>query len=106
MMFSVIVAAYNAEATLEALLHSLSNQTHRDYEVIVVDDCSTDKTPHIAQSYRCNLIQLSENHGPAYCRNRGAKKARGEILVFTDSDCRADPLWLDKCYGRRQFIVG
>ncbi len=95
MMFSVIVAAYNAEATLEALLHSLSNQTHRDYEIIVVDDCSTDKTPHIAQSYRCNLIQLPENHGPAYCRNRGAQNAHGEILVFTDSDCQPAPIWLE-----------
>ena len=95
MKLSVIIPAYNAEATLEALLQSLFNQTHEDFEIIVVDDCSTDKTPHIAQSYDCNLIQLFENHGPAFCRNRGAQNAEGEILVFTDSDCRADPIWLE-----------
>jgi len=94
MNFSVIVPAYNAEATLPALLDSLSNQSYNDFEVIVIDDSSGDKTPQIARSYPCKLITLPENRGPAYCRNIGVKNARGEILVFTDSDCRVDPNWL------------
>lgn len=94
MRFSVIVPAYNAEATLPTLLDSLSNQSFKDFEVIVVDDCSQDSTFRIAQSYHFNVIQLSENHGPAYCRNMGAKSARGDIFVFTDSDCRANRNWL------------
>ncbi len=94
MNFSVIVPAYNAEATLPALLDSLSNQSYNDFEVIVIDDSSVDKTPQIARSYPYKLITLPENHGPAYCRNIGVKNARGEILVFTDSDCRVDPNWL------------
>lgn len=94
MRFSVIVPSYNAEATLPTLLDSLSNQSFKDFEVIVVDDCSQDSTFRIAQSYHFNVIQLSENHGPAYCRNMGAKNARGDIFVFTDSDCRANRNWL------------
>lgn len=95
MKFSVIVPAYNAETTLPILLDSLLDQRFKDFEVIIVDDCSKDGTPRIAQLYHCNLIQLSEKHGPAYCRNMGAKNARGEVFVFTDSDCRVDPDWLD-----------
>lgn len=95
MKFSVIVPAYNAEATLPTLFDSLSNQSLKDFEVIVIDDCSQDSTAQIAQSYHCSLIRLSENHGPAYCRNMGAKNAWGEMLVFTDSDCRVDHNWLE-----------
>lgn len=94
MRFSIIVPAYNAEADLPSLLESLSNQTIDDFEVIVVDDCSRDDTPKIARSYLCKVVQLSENHGPAYCRNIGAKNAKGDILVFTDSDCKVDLNWL------------
>lgn len=95
MRFSVIVPAYEAEATLPILLDSLSNQSYRDFEVIVADDCSKDGTSEVARSYDCKVIQLLENHGPAYCRNVGAKKARGEVLVFTDSDCCVDRHWLE-----------
>ena len=94
MNLSVIVLAYNAEATLPALLDSLSNQSNDEFEVVVIDDASRDRTSQIARSYPCELITLSENRGPAYCRNIGAKKARGEILAFTDSDCRVDPNWV------------
>ncbi len=96
MDFSVIVPAYNAETNLPTLLDSLSNQRYKDFEVIVIDDCSQDGTSQIVRSYHCNLIQLSENHGPAYCRNIGAKNACGEILVFTDSDCCVNHNWLKK----------
>ena len=96
MEFSVIVPAYNAAKTLQTLLNSLLNQTHKDFEIIVIDDGSKDKTHKIAQSYPCNLIHLLENHGPAYCRNLGAQNARGDILVFIDSDCRADRMWVEK----------
>ncbi|MDY6838332.1 MAG: glycosyltransferase [Thermodesulfobacteriota bacterium] len=92
---SVVVPAYNAEKTLPALLDSLLNQNCSDFEVIVVDDCSRDNTVSIIEKYSCRLIALKENHGPAYCRNLGAQKAQGEILVFTDSDCRATPGWLE-----------
>jgi glycosyltransferase involved in cell wall biosynthesis len=91
---SVIVPAHNANTTLPRLFDSLSNQTLQDFEIIVVDDCSTDNTSEIIKAYNCNFIQLNKNHGPAYCRNKGAQHAQGDILVFTDSDCEADTHWL------------
>jgi glycosyltransferase involved in cell wall biosynthesis len=95
MKLSVVVPAYNAQETMPALMESLSKQNSGDFEVIVVDDCSKDDTVSMMKPYSCQLIQLTENHGPAYCRNVGARKAQGEILVFTDSDCSATPGWLE-----------
>lgn len=95
MKFSVIIPGCNAEKTLPNLLDSLHNQDFKDFEIIFVDDCSQDGTAQIAQSYQCNLIQLTENHGPAFCRNMGVQNAGGDILVFTDSDCIAEKNWLE-----------
>jgi len=95
MNLSVIVPAFNAETTLPALLESLSDQSFRDFEIIVIDDASRDRTSQIAISYKCKFISLPENQGPAFCRNIGAQNAKGRILVFTDSDCRADRTWLE-----------
>ncbi len=95
MKLSVVVPAYNAEEDLPVLMDSLLNQDCRDFEIIIVDDCSKDGTVSIAERYRCQLIRLKDNHGPAYCRNLGAQKAQGEVLVFTDSDCKVMPGWLE-----------
>ncbi|MFC1815086.1 glycosyltransferase family 2 protein [Thermodesulfobacteriota bacterium] len=94
MRFSVIVPVYNANKTLSKLLASIGNQSHQDFELIIVDDCSTDGSPEIAQAYGCKLIRLPQNHGPAYCRNIGAQNAKGNLLAFTDSDCEVAPDWL------------
>ncbi len=85
MKISVIVPAYNVEKTLPTLLDSLSNQSCKDFEVIVVDDCSKDNTCQVAESYDCTLVRLPRNRGPAYCRNVGTKEARGDIVAFTDA---------------------
>ncbi len=98
MKFSVIVPAYNSGDTILFLLNSLSNQSFKDFEVIVVDDGSQDNTSQIIQSFPYTCIRLTQNHGPAYCRNFGANNAQGEILVFTDSDCRVDNRWLENIY--------
>ena len=95
MNLSVIVPTFNAATTLPALLQSLSDQSYKDFEIVVIDDASRDRTSYIARSYKCKLISLPENQGPAFCRNIGAQYARGRILVFTDSDCRADRYWLE-----------
>ncbi len=94
MKISVIIPAHNANTTLPRLFDSLSDQTHEDFEIIVVDDCSTDNTSEIIKAYDCNLVQLTKNRGPAHCRNIGAQHAHGDILAFTDSDCRVDIHWL------------
>jgi len=96
MRFSVIVPAYQAARTLPALLTSLSLQTFKDFELILVDDCSRDGTARIAHSCPCKVLRMPENRGPARCRNEGARSALGEILVFTDSDCEVAPDWLER----------
>ncbi len=95
---SVVVPAYNSEDTIERCLEFLINQNYRNYEIIVVDDGSKDNTAKVVEKYmrRHKKIKLikQKNSGPAAARNRGAKKARGRIILFTDSDCLADKNWI------------
>lgn len=93
-MVSVVVASYNGGRTLKACLDSLTRLNYPDYEVILIDDGSTDDTPQIASLYRNLLYVRQENRGLSAARNRGIDVARGEIVAFTDSDCRADEDWL------------
>lgn len=95
MTFSVIVPIYNARETLPALLESLTRLHHVDHEVILVDDASTDGSAALAASSPYRVIPMAANRGPARCRNAGAAHAQGDILVFTDADCRVHPQWLD-----------
>jgi glycosyltransferase involved in cell wall biosynthesis len=92
---SVVVACYNGERTLRACLDSLQRLDYPDYELILVDDGSTDATAQIA-SNRPNLryIRHPQNLGLSVARNTGTAAAKGEIVAFTDADCRADPDWL------------
>jgi glycosyltransferase involved in cell wall biosynthesis len=91
---SVVVCAYNAERTMEQCLTSLAVLNYPDYEVIVVNDGSRDRTLEIAESYEyCRIISQS-NKGLSVARNVGAEAATGEIVAYTDSDCAVDPDWL------------
>ncbi len=94
MKFSIIVPVYNAAATLPGLLQSLGRLYDTDHEVILVDDASTDGSADLAASWPYRLIRMETNRGPARCRNAGAAAACGDILVFTDADCRVHPRWL------------
>ena len=91
MRCSLIIPAYNASNTIATCLSSALNQSilRDEYEVIVVDDGSTDNTSDIIEKYPVKLIR-QQNQGPAVARNRGAGEAVGDILVFTDSDCELD----------------
>ena len=93
MKVSVIVPVYNAEKYLPACLESILNQTLADFELLVVDDCSTDSSATIAESYRerfggrLKIISLSENTGnPSIPRNVGLENSRGEYVFFVDND--------------------
>jgi len=91
---SVVVCTYNAERTLAACLDSLSKLNYPDYEVIVVNDGSTDDSLAIAERYGYCRIISQPNKGLSVARNVGAQNATGEIVAYTDSDCVADPDWL------------
>lgn len=92
---SVVVASYNGERTLRACLESLQQLNYPDYEVILVDDGSTDATPEIARlNPGVRYIRHEKNLGLSLARNTGIDAASGEIIAFTDSDCRADADWL------------
>lgn len=87
---SVIVPIYNAESTLQACLDSILNQSYRDFELILVDDGSTDNSPALCDVYaqsdsRIKVIHI-KNSGTFQARKLGVKKAAGEILTFSDAD--------------------
>jgi len=96
MKASVIIPAYNAEATIGQCLESMTRQSFKNFEIIVVDDGSKDRTPEIVQEFSKIRLLKQKNAGPAVARNKGAKEAKGEIIIFTDSDCVADRNWLEE----------
>lgn len=91
---SVVVCSYNGGSTLRECLASLMKLDYPDFEVILVDDGSTDDTPQIAADFPQVICIRQENRGLSVARNVGAAKARGEIVAYTDSDCVADEHWL------------
>jgi len=101
---SVVVCAYNAGRTMDACLESLRTLNYPDYEVIVVNDGSTDATLAISERHKAvydadpggprMVIISQENKGLSVARNVGAHAASGEIVAYTDSDCVPDPDWL------------
>jgi len=121
---SVVVASYNADRTLKACLESLRKLHYPDYEIILVDDGSTDATPQLAEQFRkgelnspvtkensdsadsphqlvssattgrFRYFRHNRNLGLSVARNTGIAAAEGEIVAFTDADCRADEDWL------------
>lgn len=91
MRFSIIIPAYNAEAYLKRCLDSILSQNYSDYEVIVIDDGSTDGTATILKQYPQVKIISQTNHGMASARNRGIEMAQGDYILFVDSDDRLCP---------------
>jgi O-antigen biosynthesis protein len=96
---SVVVASYNGGKTLRACLESLQKLNYADYEVVLVDDGSTDDSQEIAASYASVRNIKQPNLGLSVARNTGIHAAAGEIVAFTDSDCRADEDWLHYLVG-------
>ena len=65
---------------------SLSDQLYKNFEVIIVSDNSSDSSVEIAKQFKCKIIELPKNMGPAFARNKGAEIAENDILFFVDSD--------------------
>ncbi|MDB4673303.1 glycosyltransferase [Verrucomicrobiales bacterium] len=93
---SVVLPAYNAEATISEALESLAAQTYRDFEVIVVDDGSTDDTRTIGERAGAKVVSLAQNSGVVAAANRGFAEARGELIARMDADDFAYPERLAK----------
>src|SRR5919201_2228834 len=90
---SVIIPALNASGTIDRCLVALSRQSlpRTSFEVIVVDDGSTDDTAALARRRGAVVLRLDQNRGPAAARNAGLAIARGDLIVFTDADCEPAP---------------
>jgi len=110
MKYSVVVPVYNGEKTLKLCLVALLKQTvdRGDYEIVVVDDGSTDGSSALAKS-SADLYLYQQNQGPAAARNAGAFKARGDIILFTDSDCEPTENWIEEMtlpFEKNSDVVG
>lgn len=94
---SVIVCSLNGGKRIGECLKSISDQTYgkENFEIIVVDDGSTDNTSVIARDFGTQVIRFDQNKGIPVARNTGLFSAKGEIVVFIDDDCVADLLWLE-----------
>jgi glycosyltransferase involved in cell wall biosynthesis len=89
---TVVIPAYNAEAFLPDTIDSVEAQTYHDWEVVVADDASTDRTAEVVESRsgRFRAVRSDVNEGPAGARNRALREVSGELVAFLD----ADDLWL------------
>ncbi len=90
-MVSIITPAYNADHYICQTIESIRNQSYPEWELILVDDCSTDCTSAVAKSYaqkdhRIKVIVMPENGGVAAARNIGIENAKGDYIAFLDSD--------------------
>lgn len=90
-LISIIMAAYNAEKTIEVAINSVINQTYKDWELIIVNDCSKDATLDIISSFalkdeRIRVINNSINSGASQTRHNGLMESRGEWIAILDSD--------------------
>ena len=96
-MISIIIPTWNEENYLPKLLDCIKKQTSKNYEIIVVDDNSDDKTREIAKNYGCKVIVEMKNRkgNPGIARNLGATIAKGDILLFFNADIKIDDNFLE-----------
>ncbi|WP_283703968.1 glycosyltransferase family 2 protein [Clostridium perfringens] len=98
---SIITASYNAERFIKNTIESVLKQTYQNWEMIIIDDCSSDNTESIVNRYveldkRIKFYKLEKNSGAAIARNLGINKANGEFIAFLDSDDLWDENKLEK----------
>lgn len=99
MEVTVIVIAYNEGFYIRECLTGILNQTFKDFELIIIDDCSTDGTAGVIKEIhddRIRYIKNYQNYGIAESRNVGIKHAKGEYIFFTDADCVPTKHWLEE----------
>ncbi len=102
-LFSIIMPAFNAEKTIGASIDSVLHQTDQEFELIIVDDASSDNTLRIINSYKDSRIKLiinNENSGVALSRNRAIEIATGKYIAFLDSD----DIWLPEKLEKQREV--
>ena len=113
MRFSVVIPLYNKEMYIKETLDSVKTQSFRDFEVIVVNDSSTDKSLNIASVYESDNryhVYTIPNGGVSAARNFGIGKAKGDYVCFLDADDLWQPNYLEeadrllKKHGERNFL--
>lgn len=101
---SIIVPAYNSEMFIEKCIETVANQTYKDFEMLIINDGSTDSTLEIInkkmKEYDWLKVYTIENHGQGYARNLGVEKAEGDYILFLDSDDLLKSDALEKTYKK------
>lgn len=95
-LVSIIIPAKNAQATIKKCIDSIARQSYKNYELIVVNDGSTDKTAQILRDYPRARVLTTPGTGPSKARNTGIAQAKGEFVAFTDADCVLDYHWIEE----------
>lgn len=100
-MISVVIPLYNKEASVERSLRSVLSQDYDDFEIVIVDDGSTDRSAEVVRAIKDKRIVFiqQENGGPSKARNTGVKNAQGEWIVFLDADDELQTGALEHFYG-------
>ncbi|MCR4961649.1 MAG: glycosyltransferase [Lachnospiraceae bacterium] len=99
---SIIVPVYNAEKFIKETIRSVLSQSKQEWELLLVDDCSTDSSASIIESFdddRIRLIKMEDNLGAYAARNRGVKEAEGRYIAFLDADDLWEPEKLEHEYA-------
>ena len=106
-LVSIIMPAFNSEKTIVNAIKSVINQSYKTWELIIINDCSSDNTLEVINKYAVNhfnirLINLNKNYGAGYSRNQGILEANGRYIAFLDSD----DLWhKDKLTTQIAFMI-
>ncbi len=104
-LISIVLPTYNRSKTIKKSVDSILNQTYSNFELIIVDDCSTDNTSDIINNYydkRIKYYKFKENKGACAARNYGINKSKGDLIAFQDSDDE----WLpNKLQSQYEFLI-